>query len=79
MKILPLIGALSRCQSSRSGAPIAGSWTAQFDGRTFVRLELMAANGTFDGGISLGNVEVDKQGTLSRVSEAPRDLSPIPM
>ena len=77
MKILPLIGALVALSVQSSGAPIAGSWTAQFNGRTFVRLELKAANGTFDGGISLGNVEVDKQGALSRVSEAPRDLTPI--
>ncbi len=77
MKILPLIAAVVALAGQSSGAPIAGSWTAQFNGRTFVRLELKAANGTFNGGISLGNIEVDKQGALSRVGEAPRDLTPI--
>jgi hypothetical protein len=77
MKIVPLIAAVVALAGQSSGAPIAGSWTAQFNDRTFVRLELKAANGTFDGGISLGDVEVDKQGALSRVSEAPHDLTPI--
>ena len=62
---------------SRVAALLTGRWTAQFDGRTFVRLELKAVDGTFTGGLSLGNVEVDKQGALRRVGDAPRDLKPI--
>jgi hypothetical protein len=58
-------------------ALLTGRWTAQFDGRTFVRLELKAVDGTFTGGLSLGNVEVDKQGALRRVGDAPRELKPI--
>jgi hypothetical protein len=77
MKILSLLGALVALAGQTIGAPIAGSWTAQFEGRTFVRLELKATNGTLAGGISLGNIEVDKEGAPKSVGEAPRDLTPI--
>jgi hypothetical protein len=67
--------AVLACQSG--GGPIAGTWTAQFEGRTFLRLELKTVNGTITGGMSVGNIEVDGQGTLRRVGELPRDLRPI--
>ena len=69
------IAAVSAVQSDT--APIAGSWIAQFDSRTFVRLELKTANGTITGGISLGNFEVDSQGAVRRADESPRALTPI--
>lgn len=78
MKTLALgfvIAAVSAGQSD--GAAIAGSWTARFDGRTFLRLELETANGTITGGIGVGNFEVDKQGAVRRADEAPRALTPI--
>jgi len=67
--------ALSASQSG--GTPIAGSWTAQFEGRTFLRLELKAVNGTITGGMSMGDFEVDGQGEVRRADEAPRDLKPL--
>jgi hypothetical protein len=67
--------AVLACQSG--GGPIAGTWTAQFEGRTFLRLELKTVNGTITGGMSVGNIEVDGQGALRRVGELPRDLRPI--
>ena len=75
LAMLVAIAAVSAVQSDT--APIAGSWIAQFDSRTFVRLELKAANGTITGGISLGNFEVDSQGAVRRADESPRALTAI--
>ena len=78
MKTVALVVALTAVSARQSGgASIAGFWTAQFEGRTFLRLELKTVNGTVTGGISLGNIEVDKQGALRRVDESPRELTPI--
>ena len=60
-----------------AGGPIAGSWTATFEGRTFVRLEIKTVDGAMAGGISLGNFEVDLQGAVSRADAAPPQLTPI--
>ena len=78
MKTLALVVAIAAVSAVQSDtAPIACSWTAQFDGRTFVRLELKTANGTITGGISLGNFEVDSQGAVRRADECPRALTAI--
>jgi hypothetical protein len=78
MKVLAFTLALTAAAAAQSTAPdISGAWTAQFDGRTFVRLELKTVKSTLSGSISLGHVEVDKQGALSQVGEAPRELTPI--
>ncbi len=64
--------------NAQSGAPpVAGSWSAQFQGHTFIRLELQSSSGAVTGGMSLGDIEVDRQGAPRRVGEAPRDLTPI--
>ena len=56
---------------------MVGSWIAQFEGTTFVRLELNSANGGITGGISLGNIEVDDRGAVRRVTASPPGLKPI--
>jgi hypothetical protein len=78
MKVFAFMLAMTAAVTAQSGAPdISGTWTAQFEGRTFVRLELKTVKGVLAGSISLGHVEVDKQGALSQVGEAPRELTPI--
>ena len=78
MKTLALVVAMTAVSACQSGSgAIAGTWTAQFEGRTFLRLELKTANGAITGGMSVGNIEVDHQGALRRVGELPRDLMPI--
>ena len=78
MKTLALLVAIAAGSVAQSGgASITGSWTAEFEGRTFLTLELKAVDGTITGGMSVGNIEVDKQGALRRVGELPRDLRPI--
>ena len=60
-----------------AGRPVAGSWTATFEGRTFIRLEIKTVDGAIAGGISLGNFEVDPQGLVRRAAAAPPQLVPI--
>ena len=54
-----------------------GTWTAQFNGVTWIRLELRTANGQLTGGISLGNLEMNADATLKHVDPAPTQLSSI--
>ena len=56
---------------------LAGSWTAGFEGRTFIRLKLETVNDAIAGGISLGDFEVDQQGVVRRADGAPLNLTPI--
>lgn len=77
MKILAVIVAAACLAGQATGTPMAGTWRAEFEGRTFVTLELESANGTVTGLIGLGDVEVDKQGALARVSEPKRKPTPI--
>jgi len=51
--------------SQPASGPIAGSWTATFEGRTFIRLDIETVNGAIAGGISVGDFEVDRQGLVS--------------
>ena len=77
MKFLPVV-CVAMALAGQSAAPrMVGTWTAQFDGKTYVRLDVRSSNGTLSGGISLGSVEVDKTGALSKVGDAPAELAPI--
>jgi hypothetical protein len=52
----------------------AGTWTAEFSGNTFVRLELTAAKGTLAGSIGLGDIEVNADGEVraaKQITSAP--------
>lgn len=55
----------------------AGTWTAEDSGKIFIRLELQASGEAFTGRISLGNVEVGKDGVAKAVSAAPSSFKPI--
>ena len=78
MKTLFLAVALASLSEAQTGGrPVAGVWTAEFDGRTFIRLELHTANGTIAGGISLGDLQVNQQGGVQHVGELPKRLVPI--
>ena len=78
MKALFLAVAIAALSAGQpTGGPPTGSWTAEFAGRTFIRLELKTVNGAIAGGISLGNIEVDAQGLVRRADDAPPSLKPI--
>ena len=75
---LALFVAITSVSARQSdNASIAGSWTARFEGRTFLRLELKTESGTITGSLSMGSIEVDSQGAVRRADEAPRALTPI--
>ena len=54
-----------------------GTWTAEFQGITFVRFELGVSNGKPGGRISLGNIEVNAEGGLRAASPAPERLTEV--
>ena len=50
MRTLAVAVLLATVSAGQTAAPsIAGTWTAQFEGRTFVRLELKTTNGVYRG------------------------------
>jgi hypothetical protein len=49
MSTLALVAALAAVSVQFDGASVAGSWTARFEDRTFLRLELKTAHGTITG------------------------------
>ena len=54
-----------------------GTWTAELAGTTYVRLELAATGGTLRGAMSLGNIQVDKTGVVTKAEAMPPDLTPL--
>jgi hypothetical protein len=69
--VLVLAGALFQ----PAAAHFAGTWVADFNGVTFVRLELRTANGRLAGALSIGSeIRVDSNGVVDRVQEAPKTL-----
>ena len=75
LALLIAIAAVSAVQSGLS--PITGSWTAQFEGRTFLRLDLNTVDGRLTAAMAVGNIELDKEGALRGVRELPREFRPI--
>ncbi len=55
----------------------AGTWIAEFDGNTFVRLEMSVNGGSLSGRIVLGDLQVDAEGRVKAVAAAPDRLTPI--
>ena len=55
----------------------AGTWLAEFDGNTFVRLEMSLNGGSLSGRIGLGDIQVDGEGRVKAAAAAPDRLTPI--
>jgi hypothetical protein len=77
MKSILLAAALAITPAQIDGPSLAGTWTAEHGGRTFVRLELSAAGTAIRGRISLGDIELDHTGAITDVSAATGPLTPI--
>ena len=78
MRAFVLVAVLAAIPEGQSGGPqVTGSWTAEFEGQTFVRLELRAERGTLGGTMSNGNIEVDEKGNLRAVTAAAGDPKAI--
>ena len=58
--------------------PYSGDWTADFNGTTYLRLTLNDKAGAPQGAMSIcTSIQVDGQGNVDRVTEAPSTLSPM--
>jgi hypothetical protein len=78
MKVLSLALAFTVFSAGQpTEQAVVGSWTAKFEGRTFVRLNITAVNGVIGGAMSLGSIQVDPQGAVKSVETAPTVLTPI--
>jgi hypothetical protein len=55
----------------------AGTWVAEHQGTTFIRLELTAANNTLTGAMGAGDVRVDDKGEVSQVTAVPTPLKKL--
>jgi hypothetical protein len=77
MKAFVLVAAIAAVAGQGADPQVTGSWTAEFKGQTFVRLELRAGGGMLGGSMSTGNIEVDRQGDLRAVTAVSGDPKPI--
>jgi hypothetical protein len=58
--------------------PYSGDWTAEFNGTTYLRLTLHDKDGAPQGAMSMcTSLQIDKQGNVDRVTEAPQTLRPV--
>ena len=77
MQLLAIIALAALAATQAPPTKYDGTWIAQFEGTTWAVLELRTANGLVTGRISLGDIEMNMDGTLKHVEPAPKDLSPI--
>jgi len=74
---LTLILALGIAALQAGSERFAGTWTAEYSGTTFARLDLAAKGGTVSGMISLGNIELNAKGEVKHAESAPPGAKPI--
>ncbi len=68
----PLRVAETEPASKVSPKQFAGTWTAQFEGKTYIILDLKQNGDAVGGTVSLGNFGVDEDGQVNRVQDEPR-------
>jgi hypothetical protein len=66
-----------RTTAQTASQSFTGSWSAEYSGTTFVRLELDAARSPLGGRISLGDIELDKQGEVIKAKTAPASFTTL--
>ena len=69
--------ALTLAAGQTSSQRYAGTWIAEFEGTTFVRLELTPAKESLSGRIALGDVEFNADGNVRKAKAAPARFTPI--
>lgn len=77
MLLVTLMVALTLAPAQANAQRYAGTWIAEFEGTTFVRLELTPAGDTLTGRISLGNIEVNPEGAIRKATAVPAQMTPI--
>ena len=58
-------------------AGLAGTWVADLNGTTFVRLELRTVDGRLIGAIGTGDIQFDTKGVVNGAKSAPTKLTPM--
>jgi len=58
-------------------AGMVGTWVADLNGTTFVRLELRTENGRLIGALGTGDIHIDKNGLVDSAKSAPETLTPL--
>ena len=56
---------------------LSGTWVADLNGVTFIRLELNTATGRVTGALATGNMHVDQNGVVDDAQPAPAKLTPL--
>lgn len=56
---------------------LTGTWVADLNGTTFVRLELRTEKGRLIGSLGTGDIHIDKNGVVDEAKSAPAMLTPI--
>jgi hypothetical protein len=77
MALAVLALAVSLTVNQTSFQTFEGTWVATHAGTTFARLEFRVTDGKLEGRIGLGDIHVDANGVVDRVTDAPRELKPI--
>lgn len=58
-------------------ASLVGTWIADLNGVTYVRLELRIVDGRLAGALATGDIHVDSTGVVDSAKGAPATLTPI--
>jgi hypothetical protein len=56
---------------------MAGTWVAELNGTTFVRLELRTENGRLIGALGTGDIHLDNNGVVDAAKSVPETLTPL--
>lgn len=63
--LLLVIATFAAAQSKTSAQRYAGTWNAQFQGKTFTTLKLVARDNQLTGSLTGANINMDKDGNLT--------------
>ena len=77
MRIAILLAAVVSLLPQSAVQPFDGTWTADFQGRPLVRLELHAADSTLTGRIQIADMHVDSTGAVERLDSGLSDPAPL--
>lgn len=58
-------------------ASLAGTWVADLNGTTFMRLELRTESGRLIGALGTGDIQFDKNGVVNVAQSVPPTLTPM--
>ena len=56
---------------------LSGTWVADLNGTTFIRLELNTVEGRITGALGTGNIHVDQNGVVDDAQPVPATLTPL--